>query len=60
MTPRQLTDTQIHYESMFGDVMSDESVEILRNVTDIRELEDVRELLSAGEFDAAEAIILEL
>jgi len=60
MTPKQLHNANTHYCSMFGNPMSHETQDILREVSDVDELEEQREELSNGEFDAAEAILLGL
>lgn len=60
MTPQQIRKTENHYWSMFGDDLSPETLEALEGIDSAGELEEIREELSAGEFDAAEAILLGL
>lgn len=60
MTSKQIAKANEHYGDMFCGDMSQETISILRGVKDADQLEDHREQLSSGEFDAAEAILLGL
>lgn len=60
MTPKQLHDTKEHYLDMFAMDLDSESEALLAGVDSVDELEEHREELSAGAFDAAEAILLGL
>ena len=60
MTPKQLRDTESHYWTMFGDDLDPQTSDELEGCDTIEELEELRDQLSSGEFDAAEAILLGL
>jgi hypothetical protein len=60
MTPTQLRDTKTHYLTMFCTDMDPATVAILRRVRDVDQLDRHQEDISAGEYDAAEAILLGL
>ena len=60
MNARQMNDVCNHYCDMFGDSISAEAEDILREISDVNDLETYRDTLSAGEFDCAEAILLNL
>lgn len=57
MTPKQLRDTATHYLTMFCTPMDSQTLEELETCDNLDELEELRSGLSAGEFDAAEAIL---
>ena len=60
MTPKQLHDTREHYLDMFAMDLDADSEAIIASVDSVEDLEEHREELSAGAFDAAEAILLGL
>ncbi len=60
MTPRQLRETENHYYDMFAMDISTEDKELLEAVDTTYELDAIEDDISAGLFDAAEAILLGL
>ncbi len=60
MTPQQLRDTENHYCDMFAMDISDEDKDLLEGIDTADELDGIEDQISAGLFDAAEAILLGL
>lgn len=60
MTPKQLRDTENHYCDMFAMDISAEDKDLLEGVDTTDELDAIEDDISAGLFDAAEAILLGL
>lgn len=48
---------RVIYHEMFHDTMSRDALDLASRITDVDTLEEYREELSAGEFDAIEAAI---
>jgi hypothetical protein len=57
MTVGKLNQINEHYYSMFGDHLSQTTLQMLSGIDTVEELDEIQDELSAGEYDAAEAII---
>lgn len=57
MNTRQLHKTNEHYADLFGNGMDQRSLQLLSGIDTVDELEELREELSDGEYDCAEAIL---
>lgn len=60
MNQKQIAAVAEHYHEMFWDDLSQEVIDLLPDIDDEHDLEMYREDISAGAFDAIEAVLLGL